>query len=152
MTSTYSYIYSCFLSKITDYKLLNIPEDNAYELMREWMHSAVSDPYVRRVFSSLTLDDEIETITFEIADTSGINTEDLDYGVELISRAMVIKWLEPQVKSTLMTAQMFTGKEQKFYSQSNHLNEIRTMLDNASKDLRKFIRDHGYFYRKYGDL
>lgn len=144
----YDDIYSCFLGKITDYKFMSLSTDDAYELMKDWLHSAVSKPYTRRVFSSLTLDDEIMVCNFEIADAVD-EYNDRDYGIEVITKAMVIEWLEPQVKSVLNISQMFGGKEQKFYAQSTHMNEIQKMLDDAKAELRKIIRDHGYFYRSY---
>lgn len=148
MTSKYNDIYSCFLSKITDYKFVSLPADDAYELMNGWLHSAVSKPYIRRIFSSLALDDEVATITFEVLDAVDDNY-DKEYAMEIISKGMVIEWLEPQVKSTLSVAQMFSGKEAKWYSEANHLKEIKGLLEDAKCEIRKIIRDHGYFYRNY---
>ena len=149
MTSLkYDDLYSCFLAKITDYKLASLSVDDAYELMRDWLHSAVKKPYIRRIFSSITFDDETMVCNFEIVDKADDET-DKDYGVEVITKAMVIEWLEPQVKSVLTVAQMYSGKEQKWYSEANHLKEIKALLDDTKKELRKIIRDHGYFYRSY---
>lgn len=148
MTSSYENIYSCFLSKITEYKFVTLPQDDAYELMRGWLRSAVSKPYIRRIFSSLKLDDEVLQIQFEVLDTVDKYT-DFDYAVEVIASGMVIEWLEPQVKSVVNIAQMFGGAEQKFYAQSTHLSELRKLLDESKAELRKMIRDHGYFFREY---
>ena len=146
----YDYIYSCFLSKVTDYKFVNIPTDDAYDLMNGWIKSAISKPYIRKEFSSIYMDNEISHINFEIK--SFIDEQsDIDYGTEIITMAMVIEWLEPQVKSVLNTAQMFAGKEQKFYSQANHLAELQTMLKDAKIEIRRIIRDHGYFNHIYGE-
>ena len=35
------------------------------------------------------------------------------------------------------------------YSQSNHLAEIRGLLEDAELDLRRTIRDRGYIYNSY---
>lgn len=148
MTSSYDYIYSCFLSKITDYKFVSLPQDDAYELMRGWLRSAVSKPYIRRIFSSLKLDDEILQIQFEVTDSVDEST-DFDYAIEIITKGMVIEWLEPQVKSVVNIAQMFGGAEQKFYAQSNHLNELQKLLTDTKVEIRKMIRDHGYFFGGY---
>ena len=140
----YEKIYSCFLSKITDYKFLSLQTDDAYDLMRGWLHSAVSKPFIRKEFSTITFDDEIVTITFELA-RSIDKLSDEDYAVEIIAMGMVIEWMEPQVKSVVNMAQMFSGKEQKFYSQAQHLSEVKKMLDDAKVEIRRIIRDHGYF-------
>ena len=68
---------------------------------------------------------------------------------ELIAVGMVIEWLEPQVNSVLNTRQMFSGKEEKFYSQSNHLNELKDLLRQNRLKQRKMIRDRGYISNSY---
>lgn len=80
-----------------------------------------------------------------------INRVDDDFGfvVEIISMGMVVEWLEPQVNSVLNTLQMFSGKEEKFYSQSNHLSELRGLLKDAQLKQRKLIRDRGYISNTY---
>lgn len=148
MTSEYQAIYSSFLSKITDYKFLSLPEDDIYDLMRGWLHSTAGKVYIRRIFDTLVLDDEVLKITFELKNPVDDNA-DLDYVVEILAKGMVIEWLEPQVKSVLNTSQMFGGKEQKFYAQANHLSELKGMLSDAKTELRKMIRDHGYIYNSY---
>lgn len=149
MTSLkYDDIYSCFLSKVTDYKFLSLPTDDAYDLMRDWLHSSVAQPYIRRIFASLALHDEIMQIDFEIADAVNEDT-DRDYGVEVIARAMAIEWLEPQVKSTTNIAQMFSNKDMKWYSEANHLKETKDLLQQMKNELRRLIRDRGYFYLAY---
>ena len=62
---------------------------------------------------------------------------------------MVIKWLEPQVKSKVNIAQMFGGKEQKWFSQATHLGEIKDLLENERIELNKLIRDRGSIYNPY---
>lgn len=80
-----------------------------------------------------------------------INTadEDLHFVIEVISLGMVAEWLEPQVNSVLNTLQMFSGKEEKFYSQSNHLSELRGLLKDVQLKQRKIIRDRGYISNTY---
>ena len=107
-------LYSSFLGKVTDYNFVNMSEDDVYELMFGYFKSAISQPYVRRLFSSVKMDDEIMEMTFTLKDSVD---EDSDkyFIIEVLSRGMVIAWLEPQVKSTVNLSQMYGGKEQKFY-------------------------------------
>lgn len=141
-------VYSNFLGKITDYNFVNIHEDDIYELMHGYLKSAISQPYVRRLFSSISMDDEIMEMTFELK--NGVDeSADKDFIVEVLSKGMVIAWLEPQVKSTLNIAQMFGGKEQKFFSQAQQLSELKEMLSAAKAEQRRIICDHGYIYNSY---
>ena len=53
---TYEEIYSQFYSKETDPTFFKkYSKDEAYELMRSWLHSIVSIPYFRKCFSVILL-------------------------------------------------------------------------------------------------
>ena len=148
MTSSFDEIFSCFLLKVTDYKFINEPEDVTNAFMIGWLHSALSKPYIRRVFSNIEINDDTRTINFQIKNSVDAKT-DIDYIQELVASAMVVEWMEPKVKSVLNMAQMYGGKEQKFFSQAAHLKENKAMLDDQKAEIRKMIRDHGYIYNSY---
>ena len=141
-------LYSSFLGKVTDYNFVNMSEDDVYELMFGYFKSAISQPYVRRLFSSVKMDDEIMEMTFTLKDSVD---EDSDkyFIIEVLSRGMVIAWLEPQVKSTINLSQMYGGKEQKFYSQAQQLSELKDLLSTTKSEQRRIICDHGYVNNSY---
>lgn len=139
----YDDIYSKFLLKITDYNFASLNPNDAYEMMKGYLHSAVAVPYISKIFSSITFDDEILTLTYELKNEIFKNG-DIDYVTNILAIGMVIQWLEPQVKSVLHTLQMFGGKEEKFYSQAAHLSELKSLLKDCKVELRKMIRDRGY--------
>lgn len=148
MTSNYNNIYERFLGKITDYKFVQLPEADATAMMKEWLRSSLADPYIRRLFSSLTLDDEIMLLTYTMANSVD-DDQDQEFVEEVLAVSMITKWLEPQVRNITNVAQFFGGKEQKFYSQSNHLSELRGLLEDTKIQLRGMIRDRGYIYNSY---
>ena len=141
-------IYSSFLGKITDYNFINMNEDDVYELMLGYLKSAISQPYIRRLFSSIKMDDEVMEMDFTLKNSVD-EYADKCFIVEVLSRGMVIAWLEPQVKSILNTSQMFGGKEQKFYSQAQQLSELKDLLSTAKSEQRRIICDHGYVNNSY---
>ena len=144
----YESIFSSFLGYIDDYELASYTETSAYELMGEYLHKTVAEPYVRRLFSSISLDDDEEVVNFEMSYVVD-EESDSDFVETILSKGMVVKWLEPQVKSKLLTAQMFAGKESKWYSQQAHLAELRNLLTDVKADMRGQIRDRGYIYNSY---
>lgn len=148
MTSEYGNIYSRFLLRVTDYEFSGLDEKLAQEMMNGWMKATLSQPYIRRLFSSLTVDDDVEEIEFELVNATD-EGQDQDFAEEIIAQGMVINWLEPQYHSVVNTAQFFSNSEQKFYSQANHMAELREMYNNAKANLRKMIRDRGTFYNSY---
>ncbi len=148
MTSEYSSIYSRFLLRVTDYEFSGLDEKLAQEMMNGWMKSALSQPYIRRLFTSLMADDDVEEIEYEFVNPTE-ESSDQDFAEEIIAQGMVINWLSPQYHSVLNTAQFFSNSEQKYYSQANHMAELKDMYHNAKADLRKMIRDRAIFNNSY---
>lgn len=145
---SYDEIFSDFLGSVTDYELASINIDDMYGLMTEYLHKALSLSYVRRLFSSVEFDDTIQSFTFEL-DNQVDEAVDLDFVKYILSKGMVIEWLKPQVRSKINIAQFFGGKEQKYYSQAQHLSELRGLLEDTQLEMRKAIRDRGYIYNPY---
>lgn len=145
---TYETIFNLFLGSITDYKLASLEKDDAQSLMTEYLHKAVAAPYVRKLFSSLQLDDEQQNMTYAM--TYATDSEsDSDFICNAIAKWMVYEWIHNQVYSVLNTAQFYGGSEQKFYSQSNHLSELRALQDDTYKEARNFIQDRGWINNTY---
>ena len=145
---SYDEIFSDFLGSVTDYGLASIDVSDMYGLMTEYLHKALSLSYIRRLFSSISLDDTVQEIDFEVANKVD-DDADVDFIKYILSKGMVVEWLKPQVRSKLNIAQFFGGKEQKYYSQSNHLSELRGLLEDTQLELRKAVRDRGYIYNPY---
>ena len=145
---SYDEIFSDFLGSVTDYDLASMGVDDMYGLMTEYLHKTLSQSYVRRLFSSINADDLVQNLTFELSNPVD-DSADIDFIRYILSKGIVVEWLKPQVRSKLNIAQMFGGKEQKFYSQSNHLSELRGLLEDTKLEMRKAIRDRGYIYNPY---
>lgn len=147
MTSlSYEDIFSNFLGRITDFKLLSLPDNQANAVMTEYLHKSVAQPYVDRLFSTRSYDND--GFNFELAYPTNENS-DSDFILNVIGMGMVVAWLKPQVRSMVNTAQLLTGAEQKFYSQANHLSELRALLQDSEIELRGYIRDRGYIHNDY---
>lgn len=148
MTSEFEEIYSRFYLRVEDYNIVGLEEKLVKEMMNGWMKSTLAQPYIRRLFDTLTIDTDVEeidyTLKFPISDD-----EDKDFIEEVIALGMVVEWVSPKYFSTLNTSQFFSNSEQKFYSQANHMAELKDMYHRAKNDLRKMIRDRGYIYNGY---
>ena len=143
---SYSTLFSRVLNKINDQKELSLDENDLLEIYTERLHSVVGKPRVRRLFSSLTLDDEIQEMTFTL-NNSVDEESDKDFVLEILSLGMAIEWLQPQVDSVIHTSVMIGGKEEKKLL-DNHKNMIER-LDSMKKEQNKMIRDYGYMYNSY---
>ena len=143
---SYSTLFSRVLNKINDPKELSLNESDLLEIYTERLHSVVGKPRVRRLFSSLSLDDEIQEMTFTL-NNSVDEESDKDFVLEIMSLGMAIEWLQPQVDSVIHTSVMIGGKEEKKLL-DNHKNMIER-LDSMKKEQNKMIRDYGYMYNSY---
>ena len=143
---SYSTLFSRVLNKINDPKELSLDENDLLEIYTERLHSVVGKPRVRRLFSSISLDDEIQEMTFTL-NNSVDEESDKDFVLEILSLGMAIEWLQPQVDSVVHTSVMIGGKEEKKLL-DNHKNMIER-LDNMKKEQNKMIRDYGYMYNSY---
>ena len=127
MTS-YEVIYSRFLAKITDYKILQMEDEDVKMMLNGWMISAIAN--FRTCASDLSQrDDALEQFNHDLTDLE----------IEILSILMVSEWLAPQLNSVLMTKQLITGKDEKFYSQSAHLKELMELQAASDKKARLLL-------------
>lgn len=153
MTSLdYNKIYSRLFSKIEAYDFIELPEADLNELLCDWIHSASANPYVRRLFKTgkFILDDEVQEISYEMK-YSVDEFSDAEFITEVLALGVVVAWLQPKVNSINNVAQMFGSKEEKYYSQSSHLSELRGLVNDSRKLQRRMIADRGYSWNSYLD-
>ena len=148
----YDMVYSRFFTKVEAFDFIyeEISDEMMAEFMHSWLRSAVAYPYIRRLFSSVSFDDEERvinyTLKYHIDDFS-----DKEFLTEVLAYAIVYSWLEPKVRSITNVYQNFTSSEQKYYSQAAHLEELRALLSDSELRIRALIRDRGYMYNAYLD-
>ena len=148
MTYDYEDIFERFYPLITDPNFYKLQKSYVTNLMAGWLHNAVAEPYIRKIFFQISLDDDMEEITFEL-DNSIDEESDKEFVFSILTQYMVISWMQPQVESILNISMMIGGKEEKKL-QSNYKNNI-DRLEQLKRNLRKYIRDHGYEYNSYLD-
>ena len=146
MIISYEKICERYYGLIDDVKELSINDNDLLELCTERLRSATSYPYIRKLFSTLTFDNEIQQCDFELS-TPVDDSTDEDFVIELFAEGMAIKWLEPKVKSLKNTAKMFGGKEEKKLKDDYAGN--REMLKEMKIEQQKLIRDHGFAFKPY---
>ena len=144
----YETIFSLFLGSITDYRLASLNEEDANTIMTEYLHKALAATYLSHLFSSSALDDDNQTFTYTLAYATA--NDETDFVCNAIAKWMVYEWVHNQVQSTTLTNQMiFSSKEKSFYSQANHLSELRALKDDLYKEARSFVMDRGWINNSY---
>lgn len=132
MTS-YEKIYNRFLSRTTDFNLAELDDYTLNEMLKNWLCSAIIKT---RTKSDLSRDDESEVFVNELTD--------LD--VELLAMGMTLAWLDQTLNSTELTLQFLGGKEEKFYSQSAHISELRALRSDTLREMQQL-----YTYSTYNN-
>ena len=145
----YEEIYSQFYSKETDPNFFRkYSKEEAYELMRIWLHSIVAMPHVMKCFSTITLDDELLELTFELVNS--INEySDSCFVKDILAQGMVICWMQQQIDKAVSLATVVGGKEEKTIL-NNYKNNI-SRLESLERKLKKTIRDYGYYNTDIGE-
>lgn len=146
MLLPYETVFSRTLGRINDQKELSLNQSDFIEIYTERLHNVVGKPRVRRLFSSITLDDEIQQIDFTL-NYSVDNDSDVDFVSDVLVLGMSIEWLQPQVDTLSNVIQMLGTTEEKMLN--NPYKNARSRLDEMKTELNKMIRDYGYMYNSY---
>ena len=112
----YSTLYQRALAQITDPILAQIPEDDLYNMLHDWLMDAIVEPVIGN-YDFTDRNEELGKFNFEISEVDQ----------KILSIHMVRGWLAPQIRSVALTSQVFGGKEEKFYAQANQLAEMRNL-------------------------
>lgn len=129
----YEQIFNVFSQKITDFKLLELSDDDVNQMLTIWLTSSIAK--FRRCKNDLTQrDDDLQEFAIDL----------LDIEIEILTEMMVGEWLAPQLNSVLYTSQFFGGKEEKFYAQANQLDKLMALKRQSEIRSQKLMRDYGY--------
>ena len=144
---TYEEIYSQFYSKETDPTFFTkYSKDEAYDLLKDWLHSLVGIPYIKKCFSTITLDDELMELTFQLANP--VDDDSDNYFVkDILSQGLVICWMQQKVDNIVNLSVVIGGKDEKTILNNYKANITR--LEDMKIQLRKTIRDYGYINNSY---
>ena len=138
MATSYEEIYNLAANKITDPEIALLLQEDIEELFHGYLISAI--PKFRKCKNDLSnRDDELRQFNVDL----------LDVEKEILAILVVREWLQPQLYSALLTKQVFSDKEQKYYSQSSHLSELRALDETLKIDAQKLSRDYTYGNSEY---
>lgn len=138
MATTYDAIYNLAANKLTDPELALLQDDELEELFHGYLMSAISQ--FRKCKNDLSdRDDELRQF----------NADLLDVEKEILAILVARQWLQPQLYSALLTKQVFSDKEQKYYSQAQHISELRALDESLKIEAQKLSRDYSYGNNSY---
>ena len=140
MATPYEKVYNRFLQKISDFNLAEADDYSFDEMINGWLNSAVIR--VRKCQHDLSKrDDELQEFEEDLADLE----------IELLALGMVDAWVTPMLNSTELTLQFIGGKEEKYYSQSQMLSELRNLKKENSLEMNRLHNYYTYTNNSYFD-
>lgn len=138
MNTSFETIYNRFLSKITDFNLSSDPD-----YIEEYCFGIIQSSLVKIKPIEHNLSEVVDLAKKEF--TVKLNETE----IECLAIQMVCEWIEPQVNSTLLTQQYMGTKDEKFYSQSNHLDKLIELRNSQLSRSQKLRRDYIYRHNSY---
>ena len=149
MTSLkYDDVYSGFFSMVEAYDFIDLSDESVNEFLCNWLHSAVANSHVRKLFSSVGFHDETGELKFEMKYVVDEDS-DKEFVLEILSLGIARNWLKKKVNSITNISQLVGSKDEKFYSQSQHLSELRALQADLRKQQRGMIADRGSAWNTY---
>ena len=140
MATPYEKVYNRFLQKISDFNLAEVDDYSFDKMMNSWLNSAVIR--VRKCQHDLSKrDDELQEFEEDLSDLE----------IELLALGMVDAWVTPMLNSTELTLQFIGGKEEKYYSQSQMLSELRNLKKENSLEMNRLHNYYTYTNNSYFD-
>jgi hypothetical protein len=129
MATPYEKVYNRFSQKITDFNLSEIDDYSLDEMLLGWLNTAIVN--ARTSIDLFDRDDENEVFN---NDLSGLD-------IELLAMGMTLAWLDQYLNSTENVLQFIGGKEEKYYSQANHIAELRSLREDIRLEMKRL---HSY--------
>lgn len=140
MATPYEKIYDRFSQKITDFNLAEIDDYSLEKMLLGWLNSSIVN--VRKREHNLSLRDD-ESMAFQ---------EDLsDLEIEMLALGMKLAWIDQYLNSTENVLQFIGGKEEKYYSQANHVAELRELRKDTLREMNSLHNYDTYTKNSYFD-
>lgn len=133
MATPYQEVFKVFLGKISDYSFVQYTDEELDEIFSEYLDGAC----VRFKVCDKDLGDRDNT-------TKQFNIILSSEEKQILGRAMVLEWIEPQIADTLLIKQQMTDRDFQITSQANHLQGLLSLRDTIHVEVQKMISSYSY--------
>ena len=143
----YETIYKRALTRINDLELATYTQDDFYEHLKEWLHTASSSTLLRKKFSKYSLDDELMILTFEL-NNSVDEDYDKNFVTSILAKGVIINYFPSKLENMMNLATWIGGKEEKI--SRNNYNQNMERLDALNREFERELSRHTYYFSEYG--
>lgn len=131
-------IYDIFLSKISDYNLVNLLPEEVDEELLGYFKSA------RTKFYKCKKDKDGNDRLELSEDDTKVTGKLTYYEMEILVKLMLVEYMTPILLSSEVLKQGLSDKDFKIYSQANQLRELNLLYRLLQKEANKMITEYTY--------
>ena len=147
MSVSYDLFTETFLSKITEYDFINLPDEDRTEIVDGYMKRAVSEfNRICKYDLSSTADDTSRQFNTDIPEN------EIDEIVDIISEAMIIQWLKPYLYKQELLENALNTRDFSTFSPEALLNRVKDLYKETCKKVKQDMREYSYNYGKLDEL
>lgn len=143
MGISYDAITNAFLSKITEFELLQLPSISRKELVDSYMKRAATAFKNVCLYDLTAYDDTLREFTDDFDEA------DVDEILDIISEGMLVQWLKPYVYNQELLENALNTADFTTYSPAELLLRVGNAYAKAQKDYTQMVREYSY---NHGDL
>ena len=147
MILSFDVFVSAFLSKISEYELLAMLEDDRNDVVDGYLRGALV-AFKKNCKYDLTAAADSETRKFN----TDIADNDVDEIVEIISYGMVCQWLRPFVYQQENLQNVISTRDFSVYSPAELLMRVGNAYKQAQKEYTQMIREYSYNHGSLTEL
>lgn len=144
---SYDEIYEKALARIDDFKLAQFSQDDFYDAMCKWLHNAASSTLLRKKFNSFSLDDEIQTLDCQLADSVD-DDYDKEFVTSILAKGLIINYLPTKIETT-KNFELIVGTDKEKKILDNYKQNMER-LEILERDFSRELSRHGYYFGNYG--
>lgn len=147
MSIPYDLFAETFLSKISEFELMKLNEEDRTATVDGYMKRALSDFRKNCKYDFFTTGDN-STRTFMV----DVPAEDIDELADIVSEGMVVQWLKPYAYNQELLQNVLNTRDFSTYSPAELLLRVRDAYNRAQKDYTQKIREYSFNHGNLSDL
>lgn len=144
MSISYDLFTDSFLSKISEYELLELSEEDRESTVDGYLIRAINE------FDRICTYDLIDSMDNDTREFNiDIPQKDVNEIVDIVTDGMVVQWLKPYVYKQELLETVLNTRDFVTYSPAEMLLRVGNTYAQAKKDYTQMIREYSY---NHGDL
>lgn len=145
MSVSYDLFTEAFLSKITEFDILQLEEEDQTAIVDGLMKRALSN-FVHMCDYDFTTTGDDDDRFFDVE----VSGNDLNEIVDIISEGMVVQWLKPYLYKQTLLKNVLNTRDFTVYSPAELLKQVRATYEKSQRDFTQMMREYSFNHGNLG--